>query len=80
MQDNSKMDNKYLDQAIKAIQCLLKSSFFKTEKENYLTLCFENFKRGFSVPQSLQVALNIISSYSAGIMFYNKEPNGKKIR
>lgn len=73
VQDNSKLDNKYVNACLNSLYALLKSSFFKSEKENYLNLCFENIKKGVSVPQSLNISLRIIASYNAYTMFYSKE-------
>ena len=68
-QDNSKLDVKYIDQCLNAIQNLMKSSYFKPEREKYLNLCFESVKQGVSVPQSLNIALFILSTYSTYQMF-----------
>jgi len=68
-QDQSKLDMKYIDQCLTALHTMLKSSYFKSEKEKYLTLCFENVKQGISVPQSLNTALHILSTYNTYAMF-----------
>jgi len=68
-QDNSKLDVKYVDSCLYAIYTLLKSSYFKSEREKYLTMCFENVKAGVSVPQSLTIALHILSTYNSYAMF-----------
>lgn len=75
VQDNSKIDSQYMESALNSIKTLLKSSYFKNEKENYLNLCFENIKKGVSVPQSLIISIYIISSYSSYAMFFSKDAN-----
>lgn len=68
-QDSSKLDSKYIENCLAAIQTLLKSTYFKSEREKYLNLCFENVKQAVSVPQSLNIALHILSTYNNYTMF-----------
>ena len=68
-QDNSKLDLKYVDSCLTAIHTLLKNNNFKSERDKYLTMCFENVKAGVSVLQSLSVALHILSTYNSYAMF-----------
>lgn len=68
-QDQSKLDLKYIDNCWTALSAVLKSSYFKSEKEKYLGLCFENVKQGVSVPQSLSIALQVFSTYNTYGMF-----------
>lgn len=68
-QDNSKLDVKYIDNCLTALYNLLKSSHFKSEREKYLTACFENIKQSNSVPQSTYIALHILSTYNTYAMF-----------
>lgn len=74
-QDSSKIDVKYIENCLTAINNLLKSSYFKPEREKYLTMCFENIKQNTSVPQSLNVALHILSTYNTYAMFSRENCN-----
>ena len=78
-QDHSKLDVKYIDSCLTALYALLKSSNFKSEKEKYLALCFENVKQGVSVPQSLSIALHTLSTYNTYAMFSRESCNFLKV-
>jgi len=59
--------------AFQSVTQIVKNPSFKSEKEKYLIACFENVKRGISVPQSLVLSLHILSTYNtqAGLFGLN---------
>ena len=70
-QDSSKINNSFIPNVITAFASIIKMPNFKSQRENYLTLCFENTKKGVSVSQNLLISLHILSSFniSTGVNF-----------
>ena len=69
IQDNNKLENQWVTQAFSSIAALIKNINFKPEREKYLSFCFENLKKGNSVPQSLLLSLHILSTHTSQMGF-----------
>jgi len=65
IQDGSPMKGEFTASAFQSVTQIVKNPAFKAEKEKYLIACFENLKRGISVPQSLVLSLHILSTYNS---------------
>jgi len=80
IQDESKLPNNLLKLCLATLGDLF-SNFTriqKSEKEKYLNECFENFKSGNSVSQSLILSLHVFASMQTNSM-YGKGTTCKKI-
>ena len=77
IQDGSPMNQEFTQVAFNSLASLIKNQSFKAEREKYLTACFENLKRGVSVPQSLLLSLHILTTYNtqSGIIFQSSTCN-----
>jgi hypothetical protein len=64
IQDESPLKLEFTQLAFNSITKIIKHQSFKTEKDKYLTACFDNLKKGVSVPQSLLLSLHILMTYS----------------
>lgn len=69
IQDKSPLNNQFILTAFNAIATICKNTNFKSEREKYLSLCYDNVKKGTSVPQSLLLSLHILSSYQGSGLF-----------
>lgn len=71
VQDDSKLPNNLLKPCLNSLgdlfACLPRIP--RTEKDKYLTECFENLKNGQSVPQSLILSLHILASMQASSLY-----------
>lgn len=66
IQEESTLQPNLMKDAYDSFNSLLKMESLKNEREKYLGLCFDNITSHKSVPQSLLVILNILSTYSNG--------------
>ncbi|KAL4505333.1 hypothetical protein ABPG72_002395 [Tetrahymena utriculariae] len=69
IQDSNKVSNQLVSICVDSLSELFKSNFFSSNKEQYLQFCFDNLKNGTSVPQSLQLAIFLIKTYSSNSSF-----------
>ena len=69
IQDKSPLNNQFILQAFNALATITKNQNFKSEREKYLNMCYDNLKKGVSVPQSLLLSLHIFSSYQGSGLF-----------
>jgi hypothetical protein len=63
-QDTSKIDCNIFNNAVEAFQTLIKDVNHKQLRDDYLTKCFENVKKGISVPQSLLISYSILTTFN----------------
>eukprot|EP00742_Colponemidia_sp_Colp-10_P004877 GILJ01005210.1.p1 GENE.GILJ01005210.1~~GILJ01005210.1.p1 ORF type:complete len:2590 (-),score=405.82 GILJ01005210.1:174-7943(-) len=64
IQDSSPLDNNLVEVAVKCLTDLLKLPVCKPLRDTYLEKCISNLQQGVSVPQSLQLAMNILDMFN----------------
>ncbi len=81
IQDGSPMKGEFTTVAFQSLTQIARNPNFKTEREKYLIACFENVKRGVSVPQSLLLSLHLLQTYNnqAGLFGMNNTCIKKKL-
>lgn len=79
IQDGSPLKEEFTQTAFSSLTTIAKNQYFKSEKEKYLTACFENLKRGLSVPQSLLLSLHILSTYTSQSGMFSLNTSCNKI-
>ncbi len=67
--DGSPLNQDYFSCAFDAMVTVAKNPHFKPVREKYIGLCCDNVKRGISVPQSIYLALHILTSYTSSGFF-----------
>jgi hypothetical protein len=72
-QEKNIINPKLIKTVISALGALFRDPNFKGERERYIASCIDSVKRGLSVPQSLQILQNLLSSYTGTTFLGNSQ-------
>ena len=72
-QDCSRIEPGIFSVAVDGFQTLIKDPNYKQLREEYLTKCCDNVKKGSSVAQSLVIAYTILTTFNQQNMFFQNQ-------